>query len=360
MKHAWTGGQYSLWRAALGCALVAEFVRGALGDRALFGSPAAGVAYASAGVLLASALALGFWHRFAALVLAGMCVMCDAGRGVSSETCVHFAGLLVLAALSRPGPYLSIPAIGRIDPGGSWILPNWVYACAWLLLTATCVQDAARDVESALWTGGAPESVALAWRWLGWLVYLVPLAVPRRGLPLLWFAALATETWLATRAAPSPAPAILALGAAFDPAWIPPSSPRAVDTLFYDGTCGLCHRFVRFAIAEDRRGSAFVFAALDSERARERIPSDRRASLPDSVVVLTADGRLLVRSRAIRHALSRLGGVWRALAIVTALVPPILLDRLYDAVASVRHKLFARPAEACPLLPQHLRRRFDE
>jgi predicted DCC family thiol-disulfide oxidoreductase YuxK len=152
---------------------------------------------------------------------------------------------------------------------------------------------------------------------------------------------------------------VLLFAVAFDPGWIAPRSPHAVDEVFYDGHCGLCHRFVRFLLAEDRRGAAFRFAPLDSRRCRESIPSEQRANLPDSVIVLTADGRLLTRSSATRHALSRLGGVWRLAAIVSGILPTAWLDRLYDFIARVRHKLFARPAEACPLTPAHLRRRFD-
>ena len=59
------------------------------------------------------------------------------------------------------------------------------------------------------------------------------------------------------------------------------------------------------------------------------------------------------------HILRRLGGVWRLLAGLLALVPVRLRDRLYDGVAAVRHRLFARPESACPLLPPRLRARFD-
>jgi predicted DCC family thiol-disulfide oxidoreductase YuxK len=181
-------------------------------------------------------------------------------------------------------------------------------------------------------------------------------------LPFTWTALLAIEISFAMRASGSfqfPIEVALLFAATLDPGWIAPQSPRTVDTLFYDGHCGLCHRLVRFLLAEDRRGAAFRFAPLDSDRCRSMIRAERRATLPDSVILLTADGRLLMRSRATRHALSRLGGVWRLAAIVSGIVPTVLLDRLYDFIAGVRHKLFARPLEACPLSPAHVRRRFD-
>ena len=74
-------------------------------------------------------------------------------------------------------------------------------------------------------------------------------------------------------------------------------------TVFYDGGCGLCHRAVRFALAHDADGSRFRFASLQSEGFRRRVPAAARAGLPDSIVTLTPDGTLLVRSAAVIHVL---------------------------------------------------------
>src|SRR5262249_25786198 len=82
-------------------------------------------------------------------------------------------------------------------------------------------------------------------------------------------------------------------------------------TVFYDGGCGLCHRAVRFAIAHDADGSRFRFASLQSEGFRRRVPAAARAGLPDSIVTLTPDGTLLVRSAAVIHVLDRVGGGWK-------------------------------------------------
>lgn len=129
--------------------------------------------------------------------------------------------------------------------------------------------------------------------------------------------------------------------------------------LFYDGFCGLCHGWVRFVLARDRSGDAFRFAPLDSESFRTNVPEENRRGLPDSIVLLTGDGVLLTRSTAIVHILKRLGGAWRYLGIVLSLIPAPLGDWLYDRVASVRHRVFRRPEDACPVLPPHLRSRFD-
>ena len=130
--------------------------------------------------------------------------------------------------------------------------------------------------------------------------------------------------------------------------------------VFYDGACGLCHRTVRFAIARDRDGSRFRFAALGSEAFRRLVPEGLRAGLPDSIVVLTADGTLLARSAAVIHILERIGGPWRLPGRLLALVPQGIRDLGYDGIARVRHLLFRRPTDACPVTPPALRARFED
>ncbi len=131
-------------------------------------------------------------------------------------------------------------------------------------------------------------------------------------------------------------------------------------TVFYDGGCGLCHRAVRFAIAHDADGSRFRFASLQSEGFRRRVPAAARAGLPDSIVTLTPDGTLLVRSAAVIHVLERVGGGWKVVGRLLRLVPRSVRDAGYDTVARVRYVLFRRPAEACPVTPPELRARFED
>jgi len=132
---------------------------------------------------------------------------------------------------------------------------------------------------------------------------------------------------------------------------------REPELLFYDGACGLCHRSVRFVAAADRAGR-FRFAPLRGETFRVAVPAERGAEIPDSIVVRRADGALLVRSDAVVHVLRRLGGRWRLVAALLALVPRRLRDAAYDAVARRRARWFRRPDAACPVVPRHLRARF--
>lgn len=129
------------------------------------------------------------------------------------------------------------------------------------------------------------------------------------------------------------------------------------DIVFYDGGCGLCHAGVTFLVKRDRR-HAFDYAPLHGETFGRIVPPASRGSLPDSVVIATRDGALLVKSDATLHALRALGGAWSALGRALAVVPRSLRDAAYDLVARVRRRLAAPPSGACPLVPAGLRDRF--
>jgi predicted DCC family thiol-disulfide oxidoreductase YuxK len=134
---------------------------------------------------------------------------------------------------------------------------------------------------------------------------------------------------------------------------------QGAEYLFYDGHCGLCHRAVKFVLRHARSGHAFRFAPLQGETFAVRIPAERRAGLPDSIVVLTDDGSLLVRSAAFLHILRRLGGGWAVLASLLGVIPRGLRDFVYDFVARIRYRVFGRRDDVCPIVPPELRARFD-
>ena len=76
-------------------------------------------------------------------------------------------------------------------------------------------------------------------------------------------------------------------------------------------------------------------------------------------VVLTGDDRVLTRSAAVLFVLGALGGLWTIAARVGGpIVPRPAADALYDLVARWRKRLFAAPAEACPVVSPVLRARF--
>ena len=83
---------------------------------------------------------------------------------------------------------------------------------------------------------------------------------------------------------------------------------------------------MKFVLKHDHSGTAFRFAPLQGETFQARVPVDQRANLPMSVVVQTRDGALLMRSDACVHVLRRLGGGWKVIAALVAVVPRPLRD----------------------------------
>jgi predicted DCC family thiol-disulfide oxidoreductase YuxK len=81
--------------------------------------------------------------------------------------------------------------------------------------------------------------------------------------------------------------------------------------------------------------------------------------MPDSMVVETQDASLLVRSDACIHILRRLGGGWRIIATLGAVIPRPLRDGFYNFAARIRYRVFGRSDNMCPIVPPELRERFD-
>jgi predicted DCC family thiol-disulfide oxidoreductase YuxK len=138
-----------------------------------------------------------------------------------------------------------------------------------------------------------------------------------------------------------------------------PQPALSAEMLFYDGHCALCHGAVKFVLKHDRSGRAFRFAPLQGETFQARVPERARRDLPDSIVVHTSEGELLVRSDAFLHILRRLGGGWRLLAGIAGVIPRSLRDLVYNFIARVRYRVFGTRVNLCPIVPPAMRSRFD-
>ncbi len=131
------------------------------------------------------------------------------------------------------------------------------------------------------------------------------------------------------------------------------------ERIYYDGDCGVCHWAVTFVARHDQEGRSFRFAPLAGETMRATVDEARRQALPDSLVVQSSDGELLLRSSGLVHILRRLGGRWALLGSLIWCVPRPLRDWAYDLFAAIRHRLVSRPEGACPVVKPELGRRFD-
>jgi len=413
--NGWTGGQYSVFRFALGACLLAHLLcliepaseisgrAGALAgacasalsswlrEPALCWSSRSGIiALLIAGAGSSALLALGVRDRLACLAVLCTGVALFATSPLLPDPSVPFFGLLLLAHAFVPRrPYGSWDARGRSDPAGGWRMPTRVYAAAWVALAAHYAYSGATKLDSPAWIDGTAltqalqasfagqtslgalvlrlpsELLALAtWSALALQLGFLPLVIPRKIRPWPWLALLCAQLGgLALGHLGGAGAGLVMLHLlAFDPGWVKGAAGRRPATIFYDGDCGLCHCFVRFALAEDSEGRQFRFAPRQSRAfAALREASERPAALDaiDSIVLSLPDGRWLVRGAAVLAIGQRLGGIWRLAAIAARIVPLRALDAAYAGIARVRHRIFAKPDGVCPILPAQLRARFE-
>lgn len=127
--------------------------------------------------------------------------------------------------------------------------------------------------------------------------------------------------------------------------------------LFYDGDCGLCHRFVLFVLKHEE-SACFQFAPLQGDTFRNQFKPEQAAEFPDSLILLTEDQTVLTLSDAAVYAMKTLPPGWRRVAKVLGILPKPLGDFGYRCVAAIRKKIFKKPAGACPLVAPALRERF--
>ena len=133
------------------------------------------------------------------------------------------------------------------------------------------------------------------------------------------------------------------------------TEPKPI-TVYYDGTCGLCHGAVQFLLRRDREGTRFRYAPLQGETALSVLGDV--ADLPDSIAVHARDGAILIEGAAALAIGTALGGLWAAAAWLGRLFPRILLDTLYRMVARRRYRWFGRKEDLCPLLSPEQRKLF--
>lgn len=407
--NAWTGGQYSIARLVLGAYLCVHFVHlapwgaevfsaaGVLPGASLsplirafpnilgaWDSPGFVTGLLVVGAMASVALGVGWFDRVAA-VLAWYILACLYGRNpLIANPSLPCIGFLLLMHACLPGrPYGSVGAISRTDPGGGWRFTPAIYGALWVVMAIAYTYSGWTKLVSPSWVDGSalarvlenplarPTLVrdallslpgwmlrAAAWASLAAELAFAPMALWRTTRILAWAILLMMHAGLMVVidfADLSFAMIVVHLFM-FDPGWIPGARRGERPILFYDGSCGLCHRFVRLVLAEDREGR-YRFSPLSSGTAARLFPHGPPGG-GDSLV-LSVEGRpARTRTDATVGVLASLGGLWRVAGAGLRLVPRPVRDAGYAAVARVRHRLFARPADACPMIPPALRDRF--
>lgn len=408
-KTGWTGGQYSLFRVLFGSYLLVHFAHllpwaaelfshhGMLPDAEasplltlfpsvlrLTDSPLALDALLLSAVMAAVAFMIGWRDKLAAVWMWYVLACLFTRNPLIANPALPYVGWMLLAHLLIPGsPYGSLASRDRENPAGEWFMPRAVFVAGTVILGISYSYSGYTKLLSPSWVEGQTLAYVLenplARDWflrdlflqlpagilsgITWFILYVellyaPLLLIRCLRPWLWLGMLMVQFgFLFLLNFPDLTIAMILFHLfTFDPEWLVNRKENG-GYVFYDGNCGLCHRVVRFVLAEDS-GEAFRFAPLDSAAFRSAIAEEVRNTLPDTFVILTSHNKVLIRSDAVIYLLHSLGGLWILAATFFACIPKPLRDLGYQMIGRHRLKFFRRPEDTCPLMPQKMKRRF--
>ncbi len=125
--------------------------------------------------------------------------------------------------------------------------------------------------------------------------------------------------------------------------------------VLYDGSCGLCHRSVKFLLRHER-DAELMFAPLQGPTA-----TALRAQYPEiptdlDTVVLVEGGHARLRSKAILYISHHLRAPW-SWAYAMRWLPAVIGDLSYRVIAALRYRVWGR-ADECALPSPEQRARF--
>lgn len=403
LDNNWTGGQYSIYRGLLGLYLGIYFLNLVLsnGELKLAFEPSdlsvilANVLSTSERIpiniivfaiasIISIGLSLGAYDRWISSILIIILMCVPSTLGPHALTTPLLIWLLILN-LGIPQPaYGSVRARNRVDPRGNFRFPRIHFQAAWIVL-ATAYMYIGLSALSAissqevfgnfsilenLFPNSYPnngkdfeplDATAMTISFLDVFIGLIfaPLAIFKSCRPKLWGSLVVLGLFkLFLEPNPSGVVMLLAHASVFDPGWLP--GQGGPYRLFYDGTCGLCHRSVRFILSEQIGTPRIYFSTLQSKNF-QKLPTAVRDRVPDSLVLVTNKEPFEVKcqSEAVISILKSLGGFWKFLGWGLSYFPRVLRDGVYNFLASHRRYLFAEPAESCPVIPDWAKTRFD-
>lgn len=411
MKNKWTGGQYSLFRMIFGLYLFIHFFHLSFWATEVFSSSGV-LADANSSPLLKafpnifiindspifvttvvilsaiSALffAIGIKDKLMAIFM-WYVLSCLFGRNpLTSNPSLPFVGWMLLAHCIIPSNPLGSFQSRKtsIEELQKWHFPNLLFLCAWILMSLAYSYSGIMKLSSPSWTDGTAlyevlnnplarptplRSLMLSlpififklmtWGALALEIFFPILSLSKKLRPWTWLAMLLMHFGLVTliQFADLSFGMIILHLFTFNPSWIKPKQKKEEQIIFYDGECGLCHRWVKLVLLELSQNH-YKFAPLQGEKLKELLSDDQRKNLPDSVILYSKDCGFQSKSLAIIPILNSLGGLWRIFAIILSILPKSLLDLGYDLIAKIRHKIFKKEKNLCPILPKDLQIRF--
>jgi hypothetical protein len=187
MKNGWTGGQYSVFRAALGLYLFVHFIQLAPWAAELFSSAGIlpngkespllhlfpnvlavwdGPTFVTAIIVVAAGLsvlfAVGAYDRWAAVLLWYIWACLHGRMPLISNPGLPYIGWILLAhACLPPAPYGSWAARKRADRGRNWRMPESIFLAAWILMAVGYSYSGFAKLRSPSWIDGSALAYVL-------------------------------------------------------------------------------------------------------------------------------------------------------------------------------------------------------
>jgi predicted DCC family thiol-disulfide oxidoreductase YuxK len=123
-----------------------------------------------------------------------------------------------------------------------------------------------------------------------------------------------------------------------------PSDSQGAHLVLYDGVCGLCSRLLQFLLRHDHR-AVFNFASLQSATGKAMVArwGGNRDELTSFYVLAnyrTGHARMFSRSSAALFVAGELAWPWKW-AVLMRVLPPAVLDCVYDVIARSRYRCSA-------------------
>lgn len=125
--------------------------------------------------------------------------------------------------------------------------------------------------------------------------------------------------------------------------------------ILFDGVCNFCNAVVNFIIRQDRK-KTFLFAALQSEAAKQLLEKYQISREQSDSFVLIEKGKAYLKSAAALRLYNKLPWYWKWTQLFW-LVPKFIRDAVYSFIAKKRYRWFGKKDTCMRPVPE-LKERF--
>jgi len=334
---------------------------------------------------------LGIKRQWVAIVLWYIWVCLFDRNNLISNPGIPFVGWLLLCCACIPaGEPWSLTKQPRKH---KWVFPKTIFIGAWVIMALSYTISGLDKLMAPSWQDGTalfhllenplardwwfreallmlpmPFLKMMTWGILALEILFLPLAIFKKTRKWVWITMIGMHLGilLVIDFADLTLGMLMIHWFTFDGRWFKPKRiENRVDPniVFFDGVCGLCDRFIRFLMREDR-SDIFAFAPLQGKTAAAVLPYNQEEQL--STMRYISDEQIFEKSDAVIKIMSHLGGIWKV-ASVFLVVPKTWRDGLYDFVAERRNNdnwisrnLGFKNDEACEILSEADRRKLLE